>query len=278
MVWVGEFMCHFDDPFFGGLHFFDHHHMIVFPRTCVKLKLHGYGSLIGSPNLAVFYNRNTVYERTKLDNIGDKCYYFQFDPMLMDELLAEYQPQSNGRRSQTFSFTHALLHREQYLQQYRIVEMILRGRVADRLLIDETAVCLLENLLARSFAQHGVIRKEKEETSKAHRRLAVAAQELLAHSYDQPLTLDQIAKQLAVSPYHLSRLFRKQVGCTLHQFREQFRLRMAHLRIGDYADNLTQLALDVGYANHSHFTAAFHRTFGFPPSQWQKISTLESMI
>ena len=37
-------------------------------------------------------------------------------------------------------------------------------------------------------------------------------------------------------------------------------------RIADPALPLTELALDLGFASHSHFTDTFRRTFGRPPS------------
>jgi AraC-like DNA-binding protein len=40
-----------------------------------------------------------------------------------------------------------------------------------------------------------------------------------------------------------------------------------HLANG--ASDLTELALQLGYADHSHFTNAFHREWGHPPSQFR---------
>jgi AraC-like DNA-binding protein len=37
-------------------------------------------------------------------------------------------------------------------------------------------------------------------------------------------------------------------------------------RVGDHRNNLTQLALDLGYSSHSHFTTAFRAYFALPPS------------
>jgi len=35
------------------------------------------------------------------------------------------------------------------------------------------------------------------------------------------------------------------------------------------ADDLTSLALDLGFSSHSHFTLAFRRAFGCTPSQFR---------
>ena len=37
-------------------------------------------------------------------------------------------------------------------------------------------------------------------------------------------------------------------------------------------DDLTALALDLGFSSHSHFTAAFRRAFGRPPAEFRRIT------
>ncbi len=69
-----------------------------------------------------------------------------------------------------------------------------------------------------------------------------------------------------VSPFHLAHGFRARTGLGLHAYRTHLRLRAALERIADPALPLTELALDLGFASHSHFTDTFRRTFGRPPS------------
>jgi AraC-like DNA-binding protein len=45
----------------------------------------------------------------------------------------------------------------------------------------------------------------------------------------------------------------------------QLRLARALIEV-PHADDLTALALDLGFSSHSHFTAAFRRAFGQSPS------------
>jgi len=69
--------------------------------------------------------------------------------------------------------------------------------------------------------------------------------------------------------FHLCRVFRTATGTSLHAYRSQLRLREALGRVPDAAD-LTALALDLGYASHSHFTQAFRRAFGTTPREWRE--------
>ena len=66
--------------------------------------------------------------------------------------------------------------------------------------------------------------------------------------------------------FHLAHRFRARTGLSLHAYRTHLRLREALRRIAEPETSLTDLALDLGFASHSHFTDSFRRTFGRPPS------------
>lgn len=228
----------------------------------------GRNQLAGSPNVVVFYNNGTEYERSKLTEEGDRCEYFQFSPPLLHEILGAFDQTVQGRNHTPFLFTHAFVSRQNFIRQRQLVEQLAQPNVS-RLEIDEMAIELLESIVADSFSQRGIKPHAKASTQSAHRQIAFEAQKLLLTRFYEPLTLQDVAQAIYVSPYHLSRVFRQQVGRPLYKFLEHIRMRNAFERLADYPNDLNRLALDVGYANHSHFTAAFRKNFGFAPSQWK---------
>lgn len=90
---------------------------------------------------------------------------------------------------------------------------------------------------------------------------------LLAIRYMEPLTLDDMAAAVELSTFHAARLFREHTGLTLHHYRNQLRLTEGLHRLAEPSCSLTDIALDLGYSSHSHFTAAFRRAFGVTPSR-----------
>jgi AraC-like DNA-binding protein len=58
-------------------------------------------------------------------------------------------------------------------------------------------------------------------------------------------------------------------------YRYQLRLRLARALdlLGDY-DDVTDLALALGFSSHSHFSAAFKQVYGQTPSAFRKLSRL----
>jgi len=113
-------------------------------------------------------------------------------------------------------------------------------------------------------------RSISEQTRQRHRQLADAVRRVVQHRYMEPLRLCEIASHLGVSPCFLCRVFRRETGATIHGYLTSLRLsRALELLAGHEGENLTSLGLDLGFASHSHFTRAFRRQFGKPPSAFR---------
>jgi AraC-like DNA-binding protein len=80
------------------------------------------------------------------------------------------------------------------------------------------------------------------------------------------ILLADVARAVGASPAHLTALFRRVEGIPLHRYLMHLRLQRA-LVLLPQADDLTKLALEVGFSSHSHFTAAFRRRYGVTPSK-----------
>lgn len=99
----------------------------------------------------------------------------------------------------------------------------------------------------------------------AHRDLADRACALLAADPAASHRLHDIARALGVSPFYLARIFHAQIGVSLHRYLLQIRLGLALEQIAAGERNLSTLALSLGFATHSHFSATFRRTIGSSP-------------
>jgi AraC-like DNA-binding protein len=81
----------------------------------------------------------------------------------------------------------------------------------------------------------------------------------------EPPSLEEIGREVGCSPFYLSRTFSKEMGMGIPQYLRQLRLEKAAelLKSGEY--NVTEAAFEVGYSSLSHFSQAFHQTFGCCP-------------
>lgn len=104
-------------------------------------------------------------------------------------------------------------------------------------------------------------------THVAQWRLLRDAALLLAARPAERWTLAQLAKQTHSSPFHLARVFRREMGMSINRFLNGVRLRGSVHRLALGADDLTALALDLGFSSRGHFFDAFRREFGDAPSR-----------
>jgi AraC family transcriptional regulator len=101
-------------------------------------------------------------------------------------------------------------------------------------------------------------------------RAVEAARDFMASDPTRNDGLATIAQAAACSPFHLSRLFRRHTGRSLHAHRDDLRMMLALQRLQGGETNLARLAVDLGYAHHSHFSAAFKRRFGTAPARMRR--------
>ena len=92
------------------------------------------------------------------------------------------------------------------------------------------------------------------------------AKELLARDVANPPSLEALGQEVGCSPFYLSRIFSREAGLTIPQFLRNLRMERAAqlLRTGRY--NVTEAAMEVGYASLSHFSKAFCETIGCCPA------------
>ncbi len=83
------------------------------------------------------------------------------------------------------------------------------------------------------------------------------------------LSLSDVGQAVGASPAYLTDVFRREEGVALHQYLTHLRLARALAEL-PHADDLTVLALDLGFSSHSHFSAVFRRVFGLTPSRFRE--------
>ncbi len=103
------------------------------------------------------------------------------------------------------------------------------------------------------------------------RRAIQRARDYLEFNYSQPITLEQLAGQAHLSPFHFLRVFRDVVGLPPHAYLTQMRVLRAKqlLAVGN---PIIQVAQDVGFVDQSHLNKHFKRIVGVTPKQYADAS------
>jgi AraC-like DNA-binding protein len=96
------------------------------------------------------------------------------------------------------------------------------------------------------------------------RRAVEAAVWIDAHSH-RDIGLERMASEAGLSAFHFLRLFSQVLGVTPHQYLVRSRLRHAARLLAHGERPVTDVALDVGFADLSNFVRTFHRAAGVSP-------------
>jgi AraC family transcriptional regulator len=102
------------------------------------------------------------------------------------------------------------------------------------------------------------------------RRTAVESALWIGAHASQPVRLEDAARAAGISAFHFLRLFSRVLGVTPHQYLVRSRLRRAARLLADENRPVTDVALDVGFADLSNFVRTFHRAAGVSPRQFRR--------
>jgi AraC family transcriptional regulator len=243
-------------------------HVFVFPRTGVRIQHEGKPAFVADPNVVTFYNRGQIYRRDRITEEGDRCEWFSVAPEALLEAVLRFEHAAGKHPEQPFSMDHGPTEAEAYLCQRRLVQSLLNGRL-DPLFVEEAVLGLLDRVLEAHYRRWDGPPLDGPGSEHRSRDLIEAARSLLAASFRGNVPLVRLAATLGVSAGHLCRTFRRGTGTTLHLYRDQLRLRTALEALPELRVDLTQLALELGYSSHSHFTERFRRAFGMTPSAFR---------
>lgn len=121
---------------------------------------------------------------------------------------------------------------------------------------------MLANLCARAEEQ---LNSPGDVASEA----ALQAKRWIEARVSEPINLDDIARSVSMSKYHLLRVFRDAFGMPPLQYHRQLRLDHARRLLRLQHLTVREVAARVGYDSTTAFTRAFKREYGLTPSDEQ---------
>jgi AraC family transcriptional regulator len=185
---------------------------------------------------------------------GDECLSFHLAPEVIDAI---------GGRVETWQAC-ALPPRPEL-----IVVGELGGAAADRqsdVGFDEVAMLLAARVVE---VTSGRAARPAETRARDRARMVDAAFWIDAHAHE-PLALDGVAREVALSPFHFLRLFARVFGVTPHQYLIRCRIRRAARLLAHETCPISDIALDVGFRDLSNFVRTFHRAARVSPRGFRR--------
>jgi AraC-like DNA-binding protein len=107
----------------------------------------------------------------------------------------------------------------------------------------------------------GCPRQKQLAKERVDRVIAILHRDLAA-----PPALKEIGREIGCSPFHLSRIFSKEMGMTIPQCLRKLRMEYAAKLLTSGKYNVTEAAMEVGYSSLGHFSRAFCQAMGCCPA------------
>lgn len=133
---------------------------------------------------------------------------------------------------------------------------------------EEAAVGLVTNAVAMNHELAPDLAMRQDQGGGRHEvDVVVAIAEYLNASFRSPVTLSDLAAHTGYSVFHICRLFQARMKTSVHRYLTTLRLQAALEALSDSEVPIVDLAMNLGFSSHGHFTGAFTRWAGASPSQ-----------
>ena len=130
---------------------------------------------------------------------------------------------------------------------------------------------LLVGTLLLELKEH--CRRQQEQTAENGRvsnHTVDQIQAYIAEHYAEKLTLTGIANQFYISPYYLSRMFKKSINLSLIEYINGVRIKAAQNLIEQSSGSIAEIAAKTGFMTTAHFRRVFKDATGLSPQQYRQ--------
>lgn len=219
----------------------------------------GGSDVVGESNQLLFVTGGEPYRMSQPVDGG-------YDELVITpriEVLADIAGVDDSRLARHACFERRSRLAGPRLQSFRarFLHWARQASAADELAAEERVIALISLALETSSPP-------KASTGPRTTGLIRRAKEFLEAQMSSPIRLTDVGCAVGASPAYLTHVFRRVEGMSLHQYLTRLRLARALVEL-PHANDLTRLAFEVGFSSHSHFTAAFRRTYGQTPSEFR---------
>ncbi|HEY0793815.1 MAG TPA: AraC family transcriptional regulator [Chthoniobacterales bacterium] len=126
-------------------------------------------------------------------------------------------------------------------------------------------------LFGHLLRQHSTRSPWRTENDGAIRRKGFRrADAVIDEHLETGVTVELLARELEMQPQRLTRWFKATTGYTPYQYVSRRRLEQAMRLLSNRRLGLAEIALRLGFASQSHFTAVFRRATALTPSAYRR--------
>ena len=124
--------------------------------------------------------------------------------------------------------------------------------------------------LVKLVRKYGLeIDEDKEFTGSFTSRHYKRVLDYVAEHFAGKITLEDLAAEAGLSPYHFSRLFKMTIGQGPHQFLMAYRIEQSKKMLAQPDRAMIDIAHSCGFSDQAHFSRVFKKFQGVAPSRYR---------
>lgn len=110
-----------------------------------------------------------------------------------------------------------------------------------------------------------ITKKEEHEN-----QLVVRAQNYIQENYQKDLSLDEVSRQMDLSPYYFSKLFKEETGSNFVEYVTNLRIGKAKELLVKDGMSMKEICASVGYSDPNYFSRIFKKNTGVTPTEYRE--------
>lgn len=267
---------YYNDSHFYGItsHTHDYYEFYLFIEGDVNMNINGAVHVLKAgdviiippnvPHYAILQNKETPYRR----------FVFWISTEYCNQLLSQSPDYVYLMQQVTVS--------RKYIYHYDVISFNALQAKAFRLIEEihsdrfgktaKVSLCVNDLIL---HLNRSVYEMEHPQTPREEQSLYLNVIQYIERHLDEELTLERLAGRFYVSKYHISHIFKENLGMSVHQYITKKRLAMCRAAILGNT-NISEAYLLCGFKDYSSFYRAFKKEYGMSPKEHKELFSQES--
>lgn len=134
----------------------------------------------------------------------------------------------------------------------------------------QKAACIYE-ILSLLYEKYSLKAEKSDREYEEEQEIARKTAQYIQSRFSDKITLDCLARNVALSVSRFSHIFKNATGITPAEYIESIRLKEARRLLTETDRSVMNIALSCGYSDHSYFSHRFRFAMGVTPLSYRKI-------
>lgn len=96
------------------------------------------------------------------------------------------------------------------------------------------------------------------------------AKQYIEEHFNKELSLDEMAREIGISPYYLSKLFKETAGIGYVEYTTRLRMEYAKEQLGSSDKSVKEICRNAGYQDPNYFSRIFKKWTGMTPTEFRE--------